>query len=482
MKKFILSLLVCLCFFQFVQAQDNVSFVYQGRVNVPGGPYTGTGHFKFALFVKDGPTEHYLWFNDGPTSGSMPVNAISIPVENGVFSVVIGDTSLENMAALSSVLFNTDDRVWLRTWFDDGFHGFEQLNPDKRIVNPELIGISQKNEIVLYVNAHTGNDHWSGLLPGRAKKTIQAAVDALPPIIEKPATIFVADGIYRERVLLKNISLGSGDANLSLIGNTASPANVIISGADSGAPTIPVRTDGIMIEDSRGMIVKGFKFQYAVNYGIGLVRSSATVENCEAFECGQYGYTANSISTLSLNNSSVTSSNGGVFGSNNSVVAIDGLSVSNIDWHGVSVNSNSTLSIRNSSISNCGRTGIIVWTHSQGSIANCTVSNCTTADSSFWSNIAVWGVSMVKIYATTVTNAGVGNVGTGVECIENSYVEFREEAIPTINVIRNCAVGFEASRMSGATNMNGAGLNFISCAKNYSTFTDGKVYSFPPNN
>lgn len=102
---------------------------YQGRVAVGGVNFDGTGQFKFALVNGDGSFTH--WSNDG-TFGSEPAAAVSIPVVKGLYSVLLGDTSLTNMQPIFPSVFENDD-VRLRVWFNDGTHGFQQLTPDQRI-------------------------------------------------------------------------------------------------------------------------------------------------------------------------------------------------------------------------------------------------------------------------------------------------------------------------------------------------------------
>jgi len=67
------------------------------------------------------------------TFWSNGTSAVSVPVTKGLYSVLLGDTSLTNMEAAvpAAVFTNTDVR--LRVWFSDGVSGFQQLNPDQRI-------------------------------------------------------------------------------------------------------------------------------------------------------------------------------------------------------------------------------------------------------------------------------------------------------------------------------------------------------------
>lgn len=81
------------------------------------------------------------WSNDGTIIGPIsqgspttPVQAVTLTVTNGLYSVRLGDTATTGMTAIPSAVFANPD-VWLRLWFSDGTqaHGFQQLSPDQRI-------------------------------------------------------------------------------------------------------------------------------------------------------------------------------------------------------------------------------------------------------------------------------------------------------------------------------------------------------------
>jgi len=101
---------------------------YQGRIVVGSTNFNGSGQFKFALVNGNGTVTH--WSN-APVSGGQPNAAVSLTVTNGLYSVLLGDTAITNMAAIPTTVFNNSD-VRLRVWFSDG-SGFQQLNPDQRI-------------------------------------------------------------------------------------------------------------------------------------------------------------------------------------------------------------------------------------------------------------------------------------------------------------------------------------------------------------
>ena len=74
-----------------------------------------------------------FWSNDGTSAnGNEPTYSVSLPVNKGLYSVLLGDATLTNMLAIPTSVF-THREVSLRVWFDDGTHGFQLLTPDQRI-------------------------------------------------------------------------------------------------------------------------------------------------------------------------------------------------------------------------------------------------------------------------------------------------------------------------------------------------------------
>lgn len=73
------------------------------------------------------------WSNDGTsTGGSQPQKSVSLPVNMGAYSVLLGDGSLPNMLPIPVDAFRNPD-VRLRVWFSDGINGYEQMTPDQRV-------------------------------------------------------------------------------------------------------------------------------------------------------------------------------------------------------------------------------------------------------------------------------------------------------------------------------------------------------------
>jgi len=106
---------------------------YQGRVTVGGTNLTtNAARFKFALVSSNGSTVY--WKNDGTTTTNEPLSAVPIAVAQGLYSVLLGDTTLSNMAGLTPSVF-TNNSVNLRVWFAAGGtnNAFVRLSPDMRI-------------------------------------------------------------------------------------------------------------------------------------------------------------------------------------------------------------------------------------------------------------------------------------------------------------------------------------------------------------
>jgi formylglycine-generating enzyme required for sulfatase activity len=94
----------------------------------PGSGYTSTPTVTIALPPADITYTTY-WSNDGTSSaGSEPASAVSVAVTNGLFTVVLGDTTLANMTAMDASLF-LQPNLQLRIWFSDGVNGYAPLSP-----------------------------------------------------------------------------------------------------------------------------------------------------------------------------------------------------------------------------------------------------------------------------------------------------------------------------------------------------------------
>jgi len=113
-------------------AQISGGIVTNVIVNSPGSGYTSQPGIVFAA-PGSNVVIRTLWSNNGTsTNGSQPTASVGLPVTKGLYSVLLGDTTLANMAALPATVF-TNGAVSLRVWFNDGVSGFQQLSPDQRL-------------------------------------------------------------------------------------------------------------------------------------------------------------------------------------------------------------------------------------------------------------------------------------------------------------------------------------------------------------
>ena len=139
---------------------------YQGRVRVSGSDFSGTGQFKFSLVSGSGAVTY--WSNDGTGSGGgQPVAAVSLPVQAGLYTVLLGDATLPNMTVLTPGVFSNND-VRLRVWFSDGVNGWQQLTPDQRVaaVGYALMANDVKDGAVTASKLAAGAVTASKLAPG----------------------------------------------------------------------------------------------------------------------------------------------------------------------------------------------------------------------------------------------------------------------------------------------------------------------------
>ncbi|MBN1282917.1 MAG: hypothetical protein JXA24_04005, partial [Proteobacteria bacterium] len=104
---------------------------YQGSVFVDDRPFEGTGRFK--LVIVDGAGTS-LWSNDGTSlDGAEPTGSVAVPVDEGIFQVLLGSASIPGMQVIDPAIFNTTSVLTLKSWFNDGVSGFAELTPPIRI-------------------------------------------------------------------------------------------------------------------------------------------------------------------------------------------------------------------------------------------------------------------------------------------------------------------------------------------------------------
>jgi len=191
---------------------------YQGQVTVGSSPFTGIGYFKFAIVNQAGDSTN--WSNDSTsTGGGEPAQGVPLPVANGLFMVLLGDTSLTNMTqTLEASVFKDPDR-YLRIWFSSDGSSYERLSPDQRIsaVPYALQAEKVQGYASVVVVAKSGGDY----------TRIQEAVDSIDEATEdSPYLVWVAPGLYEGAVTLKPyVHLQGAGQDTTIISSTVSSAS-----------------------------------------------------------------------------------------------------------------------------------------------------------------------------------------------------------------------------------------------------------------
>lgn len=117
-------------------------------VVTPGSGYTANPTLTIA--APPAPTPTIIWNNNGPAPAA-PVNAVSLTVTNGLYSVLLGDNGITNMAAITPSVFARPD-LRLRVWFNG-----TQLSPDQRLAPAGYLA----REATMFGSGH-GYQHTDG--------------------------------------------------------------------------------------------------------------------------------------------------------------------------------------------------------------------------------------------------------------------------------------------------------------------------------
>ena len=124
MNKVLLGFCIVWCVATGVHATPG-TMNFQGKIEVNGAPFTGTGLFRFAIVNVDG--SQTFWSNDGL---DQPEEDISLDVDNGLYQVLLGQDLI--MDQISQSVFDNEP-LFLRIWFSDGVNGLQLMAPDQAI-------------------------------------------------------------------------------------------------------------------------------------------------------------------------------------------------------------------------------------------------------------------------------------------------------------------------------------------------------------
>jgi hypothetical protein len=203
---------------------------YQGRITVSGAGYTGQGYFKFTL--NDGQTGRWSNVSNQQLDPTVePSAAVSAEVNNGLFSIELGDTNIPNMTNIPATAFHRQ-LLWLRTWFSTNNVTFEQLAGDA-LLRPTDFGKINTG------NAYVVDDDGAGDF-----REIQDAVDGL---VGGGGTVLVMPGYY-------NVP-----APISVVGGNPGTPNITIQGV--GRPIIENAAGGAAVTAWPNLIIDGVQLR-----------------------------------------------------------------------------------------------------------------------------------------------------------------------------------------------------------------------------
>jgi N-acetylneuraminic acid mutarotase len=186
---------------------------YQGRILVGPSAFNGPAGFKFALV--DGTASALLWANSPDSNlDGQPDSAVTLTLSRGLYSVLLGDTNILNMAPLAAGIF-TNQALFLRVWFNDGTHGFELMSPDQQLgsVGHAILASDVED------GAITAKKLSAGLLNlTNFSGTVSAA--QLPPGFADSGTLLAA---LSNQVFSLSNRLHLAESELATVGPSASP-------------------------------------------------------------------------------------------------------------------------------------------------------------------------------------------------------------------------------------------------------------------
>lgn len=198
---------------------------YQGRISDFAGEFSGNGDFMFA-FVSAGTI---VWNND-ETAPDDPTLPVTLEVRNGIFNVILGDTSIPNMAAVPPGLFGLG-ALELRVWFDsDGAGGAspELLVPDQVMSSVPYALFSRSVEnIDLTPERNYSIGHEVGTSLANGEKNIFIGSQSGSSTTDGSSNIFVGDQSGLNNVFgARNIFIGSRAGRENIGDPTGSPPTI----------------------------------------------------------------------------------------------------------------------------------------------------------------------------------------------------------------------------------------------------------------
>lgn len=190
----------------------------------------------------------------------------------------------------------------------------------KDTVDTAVAALKTQASITYYVNAATGNDGNDGATTGTALKTIQAAIDRIPQIVNHDVTVSLVAGTYNEAVVVSGFT---GKGNIFLYGGVTSSTGFNVNSITVNRCGVYVFIRGINANSTTTTCFAVSRcldvlLQYCsattnaiTQVGILVANSSITVKNCTT--SGRYRGIYTSLSTVASDNNSGVSNEVGLY-------------------------------------------------------------------------------------------------------------------------------------------------------------------------
>lgn len=262
---------------------------YQGSVSVNGEPFGSSmpqiGYFRFAIVDSENSWTNLYWSNDG---NDPPTSEVAIEVVNGLFTAVLGDTTIPGMTEPLTATIFENEPLYFAVWFNDGTSGFSLLAP-----NPQLTSVGFAIQAQTAENALTlAGQNYSTTWPTTLANIQNACANNFHNIggadaVDDTVSGTELDGVFSTLGLLRRtaagtystITLGSGgglDADL-LDGQHA--AAFMAAGTDNWVNTTGDTMTGTLNLPTNGLTVGGTQLiASGGRVGIGLSSPSTTLD------------------------------------------------------------------------------------------------------------------------------------------------------------------------------------------------------------
>ncbi len=231
---------------------------HTGTIKVNNVPFNGMGQFKFA--ITNGHPEcstipilgaqcKFYWTHDNiaPNGTKEPENFVKILVNNGIFAVRLGDTTLTDMQAIPTTVFE-NAATSLRVWFNDGVKGSQWLSPDrplaavpyayhaetaKNVVNGGVTSTMIANDAVTTTQIADGTITGTDIAGG----TITTGNLNFDPATQDELNSHKGSGDHNGRYLQNSGGTMTGAINLPANGLAVGSDQLVVSGGNVGLGT-----------------------------------------------------------------------------------------------------------------------------------------------------------------------------------------------------------------------------------------------------